>query len=131
MHYQTLVCVMKSLPGVPGRPLGPPRPLSPSKPGGPGKPAKTQESEYSSLLCYLVSSGNTKNTNISLPHLWLQDPQDPQADQESHLILFFLDSRTGPSARGNQGSLRKEQGKYIYTNLTLFVVLKETQKLVM
>lgn len=46
MHYQTLVGVTRSLPGVPGRPLGPPRPLSPSKPGDPGKPAKTQQSEH-------------------------------------------------------------------------------------
>ncbi len=54
MHYQTLVCVTRSLPGVPGRPLGPPRPLSPSKPGAPDKPVKTQQSECVCLQPLLI-----------------------------------------------------------------------------
>lgn len=131
MHYQTILCVKKSLPGVPERPLGPPRPLSPSKPGDPDKPAKTQQSENSSLLCHLVSSGNTRLSKLSLPHLWLQDFLDLQADQETHLVLSFQDSRTGPLAQENQGSLWRGRGKYVTIwpwhplNITLHVVLKE------
>lgn len=58
MYYQSLVYVMRSLPGVPARPLGPTRPLSPSKPGDPGKPAE----KLSINLCciYLISTRNTK-----------------------------------------------------------------------
>lgn len=58
MYYQSLVYVLKSLPGAPASPLGPTRPLSPSKPGDPGKPTET----LSINLCYiyLISTGNTK-----------------------------------------------------------------------